>query len=89
MTKMYYVGGNRILDNDTVSDVVEALIGAALITGGEKSALKFVDWIGLKVDFDITPNKRLLRIQHPETLLLESLLKYSFNDKSQIGRAHV
>ncbi|XP_028758759.1 endoribonuclease Dicer homolog 2-like [Neltuma alba] len=89
MTKMY-VDGNRKLDNEKVADVVEALTGAILSTGGEKAALKFLDWIGIKVDFDITPNKRLL-IAHPQTLVnvksLESLLNYSFNDSSLLVEA--
>jgi endoribonuclease Dicer len=41
-----------------VADVVEALIGAFLSTGGETSALLFMDWIGIKVNFNIAPYER-------------------------------
>ncbi|XP_054796958.1 endoribonuclease Dicer homolog 2-like isoform X1 [Prosopis cineraria] len=89
MTKMY-VGGNRKMKYEIIADVVEALIGAFLSTGGEKAALKFMDWIGIKVEFEITPNKRLLNID-PERLVnvrfLESLLNYSFNDRSLLVEA--
>ncbi|XP_028758758.1 endoribonuclease Dicer homolog 2-like [Neltuma alba] len=89
MTRMY-VSGNRKIKHKIIADVVEALIGAFLSKGGEKAALKFIDWIGIKVDFDIIPNKRLLSIE-PERIVnvryFESLLNYSFNDSSLLVEA--
>ncbi|KAK4278616.1 hypothetical protein QN277_016440 [Acacia crassicarpa] len=89
VTKIY-VNGNRKIKPKVISDVVEALIGAFLSAGGEKAALKFMDWVGIKVDFDVIPNKRLLSIE-PERLVnvryFESLLNYSFNDSSLLVEA--
>ncbi|XP_028758757.1 endoribonuclease Dicer homolog 2 [Neltuma alba] len=89
MTKIY-VNGNRKIKPKVIADVVEALIGAFLSTGGEKAAFRFMDWVGIKVDFKITPNKTNLII-HPEKLVnvrfLESLLNYSFNDRSLLVEA--
>lgn len=44
--------GHHWLHNKTVSDVVEALIGAFLVDSGFKAAIAFLRWIGIKVDFD-------------------------------------
>lgn len=55
-----YARGNRKLKRKIVADVVEALIGAFLSTGGEKAALLFMDWVGIKVNFDISPYERQL-----------------------------
>lgn len=89
MTKIY-VTGNRKIKSKVIADVVEALIGAFLSTGGEKAALKFMDWLGIKVNFDIIPNERHFNI-NPEKLVnvrfLESLLNYSFNDSSLLVEA--
>lgn len=85
-----YVSGTRKLKRKIVADVVEALIGAFLTTGGEKAALLFMDWVGIKVSFDIIPYERQFII-HPEKLVnvnfLESLLKYSFRDHSLLVEA--
>lgn len=87
---MMYVSGNRKMKHKIIADVVEALIGAILSTRGEIDALKFIDWIGFEVAFDITPDQRLLSIQ-PERFVnvtfFESLLKYSFNDSSLLVEA--
>ncbi|XP_054796957.1 endoribonuclease Dicer homolog 2 isoform X2 [Prosopis cineraria] len=89
-TTKIYVSGNRKIKPKIIADVVEALIGACLITGGEKDAFKFMDWIGIKVDFKISPNKTHLSI-HAEKLVnvrfLESKLNYSFNDRSLLVEA--
>ncbi|KAI9117838.1 hypothetical protein K1719_011253 [Acacia pycnantha] len=89
MAKMY-VSGNRKMKQKIIADVVEALIGAFLSTGGEKATLKFMDLVGIKVDFEIITNKRLLRIE-PERLVnvryFESLLNYSFSDSSLLVEA--
>ncbi|KAJ7978287.1 Endoribonuclease Dicer-like [Quillaja saponaria] len=85
-----YVLGRRKVKRKTIADVVEALIGAFLSTGGEKSALLFLSWIGIKVDFDFIPHERHFHL-HPEKLVnvryLESLLNYSFRDTSLLVEA--
>lgn len=66
----------------SVADVLEALIGACLETGGETVALSFVKWLGM--DFDIPlemPSTRKLDtgfVSNVNVPYLESLLKYSF-----------
>ena len=69
---------------------MEALIGAFLSTGGEKAALIFMDWVGIKVSFDKIPYERHFDIQ-PDKLVnvkfLESQLKYSFRDRSLLVEA--
>ncbi|XP_040999401.1 endoribonuclease Dicer homolog 2-like [Juglans microcarpa x Juglans regia] len=80
----------RKMESKTVADVVEALIGAFLSIGGETSALLFMEWLGIKVDFCITPYERPFLI-HAEKRLnvrhLESLLNYSFRDPSLLVEA--
>ncbi|KAF5745855.1 endoribonuclease Dicer 2-like [Tripterygium wilfordii] len=82
--------GRRSIKSKTVADVVEALIGAYLSTNGEIAALLFMDWIGIKADFINVPCDRPL-ILNPERMVnvhcLESLLNYSFNDRSLLVEA--
>ncbi|CAJ1794964.1 unnamed protein product [Sphenostylis stenocarpa] len=88
--KKLYICGKRQLKRKAVADVVEALIGAFLSTGGEKAALLFMDWVGIKVNFDKIPYERQFDIQ-PEKLvnvsLLESQLGYTFHDRSLLVEA--
>ncbi|CAK7338282.1 unnamed protein product [Dovyalis caffra] len=44
--------GHHWLHKKTVSDVVEALIGAFLVDSGFKAAIAFLRWIGIDVKFD-------------------------------------
>ncbi|XP_062084109.1 endoribonuclease Dicer homolog 2 [Humulus lupulus] len=85
-----YIGGRRKMKSKRVADVVEALIGAFLSTGGEISALQFMNWLGIKVDIVFKPFERDLFMQ-PEKLInvkhLESLLKYTFRDPSLLVEA--
>ncbi|XP_045805840.1 endoribonuclease Dicer homolog 2-like [Trifolium pratense] len=85
-----YTSGNKKLKRKVVADVVEALIGAFLSTGGETAALLFMDWIGIKVNFNIALYERQF-CTCPENIvnvvLLESLLKYSFRDRSLLVEA--
>ncbi|KAI5446796.1 hypothetical protein KIW84_014585, partial [Lathyrus oleraceus] len=85
-----YTRGNRKLKRKIVADVVEALIGAFLSTGGETAALLFMDWVGIKVNFNIAPYERQLNAC-PDNIVnvrfLESLLKYSFRDRSLLAEA--
>ncbi|KAG5629155.1 hypothetical protein H5410_000872 [Solanum commersonii] len=39
----------------SVADVVEALIGAYLISGGDVATLSFMKWIGMDIDFIDAP----------------------------------
>ncbi|KOM37874.1 hypothetical protein LR48_Vigan03g125600 [Vigna angularis] len=88
--KQIYISGKRKLKRKLIADVVEALIGAFLITGGEKAALLFMDWVGIKVNFNKVPYERNFDIQ-PEKLInvshLESQLNYSFHDSTLLVEA--
>ncbi|XP_059665629.1 endoribonuclease Dicer homolog 2 isoform X2 [Cornus florida] len=85
-----YNRGIRKVKSKTVADVVEALIGAYLITGGELAALSLMDWLGIKADFANIPYGRDFPVQ-PEKLVniryVESLLNYSFRDPSLLVEA--
>ncbi|KAM3691337.1 hypothetical protein ACB098_08G007900 [Castanea mollissima] len=85
-----YIRGNRKVKSKRVADVVEALIGAFLSTGGETAALLFMYWMGIEVDFHITPYERHFQV-HAEKIInvrrLESLLSYSFHDPSLLVEA--
>ncbi|KAK6915779.1 Helicase, C-terminal [Dillenia turbinata] len=85
-----FIVGRRTISLKDVADAVEALIGAFLSTNGEMSALMFMDWLGIKVNFINTPYKRQFTV-HPEKMLkledLESLLKYPFRDRSLLVEA--
>ncbi|KAG2693845.1 hypothetical protein I3760_08G114500 [Carya illinoinensis] len=89
-TRKIYIRETMKMESETIADVVEALIGAFLSIGGETSALLFMEWLGIKVDFHITPYERPFRI-HVEKRLnvrhLESLLNYSFRDPSLLVEA--
>lgn len=89
-SRKIYVRGRRKVGSKRVADVVEALIGAYLSTGGEVLALFFMDWIGIKVDFMIVPNERHFQLQAEKFVnvrYLESLLNYSFRDPSLLVEA--
>ncbi|XP_020423500.1 endoribonuclease Dicer homolog 2 isoform X1 [Prunus persica] len=85
-----YIRGRRKVTDETVADVVEALIGAFLSTGGEIAAIYFMNWVGIKVDLVHIPYKRHFQVQ-PEKLIdvryLKSLLNYSFHDPSLLLEA--
>lgn len=85
-----YVSGRRKLKYKKVADVVEALIGAYLSTGGEAAAVLFINWIGIKVDFRNIPSERHFNVQAKRLVnvqLLESLLNYSFRDPTLLVEA--
>ncbi|KAL1827714.1 hypothetical protein ACET3Z_006126 [Daucus carota] len=85
-----FTKGVRKIKVKVVADVVEALIGLFLSSGGEIAALSFMNWIGIEVDFSNIPYNRSISA-HPEELLnvssLESILKYSFSDASLLVEA--
>lgn len=89
-TGKIYVGESRKMRSKRVADVVEALIGAFLSSGGEMAAILFMDWMGIKVDFQITPYERHFQVRAEKVLNvrhLESLLNYSFRDPSLLVEA--
>ncbi|XP_057430134.1 endoribonuclease Dicer homolog 2-like [Lotus japonicus] len=86
----FYVSGKRNLKQKIIADVIEALIGAFLSSGGENAALLFMDWVGIKVCFDIIPYERHFSTCAEKLVhisLLESKLKYSFRDSSLLVEA--
>ncbi|KAK8512906.1 hypothetical protein V6N12_030315 [Hibiscus sabdariffa] len=85
-----YVSGRRKLKSKRVADAVEALIGAYLSMGGEASALIFMNWLGIGVDFTNILYKRQFKVQAKEFVnvrYLESLLNHSFQDSSLLVEA--
>ncbi|KAL5567067.1 hypothetical protein UlMin_030231 [Ulmus minor] len=89
-TTKIYVGKRRNLKSKRVADVVEALIGAFLSTGGEIEAIKFMNWIGIKLEFASLPYERHFQVQaekHVNIGRLESMLNYSFRDPSLLVEA--
>ncbi|RVW27130.1 Endoribonuclease Dicer-like 2 [Vitis vinifera] len=84
-TRKIYVSERRKLKSKRIADVVEALIGAFLSTGGETAALIFMRWLGINVDFVKVPYKRdfpVILKRHVNVSYLESILNYSFRDPS-------
>ena len=81
--------GRRKVKSKKVADAVEALIGAFLSTGGEKAALSWMDWLGIKVDLVNVPYVRQFQVpkRHVDIKCLESLLNYSFLDPSLLVEA--
>ena len=89
-TRKVYNRGNRKIESKRVADVVEALIGAFLSTGGEIAALSVMDWLGIKVDFVNIPYERQFTVQperHINIRHIESLLNYTFRDASLLVEA--
>lgn len=85
------------LYNKTVSDVLEALVGAFIVDSGFKAASAFLNWIGIKVDF--TPSQidnicsasnafLSIPIQMDATAL-ENKLGYKFTNKGLLIQAFV
>ncbi|GMI87814.1 DICER-LIKE 2, dicer-like 2 [Hibiscus trionum] len=85
-----YVSGRRKVKSKKVADVVEALIGAYLSTGGEAAALSFMNWLGITIDVTNIPYERQFKVQaenYVNIQSLESLLNYSFQDSSLLVEA--
>ncbi|OMO99607.1 hypothetical protein CCACVL1_03710 [Corchorus capsularis] len=89
-SKKIYICGRRKVKSKKIADVIEALIGAYLSTGGEAAGVLFMNWIGIDVDFIKIPYERHFKV-HAERLVnvrhLESLLGYSFQDPSLLVEA--
>ncbi|XP_060186301.1 endoribonuclease Dicer homolog 2-like isoform X1 [Lycium barbarum] len=87
--KMYSRGKLKI-KSKRVADVVEALIGAYLSSGGEVAALSFMKWLGLDIDFVDAPMPRHFPMNAEKLVnvrYLESMLHYKFNDPSLLVEA--
>lgn len=88
--KIFHTSGRKKIKSKRVADVVEALIGACLESGGESAAISFMEWLGIKVDLNRFPYTMPLSMS-PEKLVdikfFESLLKYKFCDASLLVEA--
>ncbi|GAB2289126.1 endoribonuclease Dicer [Dionaea muscipula] len=85
------------LQRKTIADVVEALIGAYMVDSGFKAAISFLQWIGIKTDFELsqvihacTSSASFMRA---EALLdipsLESSLGYHFVHRGLLLQAFI
>lgn len=89
--------GHHWLHKKTVSDVVEALIGAFLVDSGFKAAIAFLRWIGIEVDFDDSQVINICQASRPYAMLnpsmdlatLENLLGHQFLYKGLLLQAFV
>ncbi|XP_039045031.1 endoribonuclease Dicer homolog 2-like [Hibiscus syriacus] len=84
-SRKMYVSGRRKVRSKKIADVVEALIGAYLSTGGEAAALSFMKWLGITTEVPDIQDERRFEVQAQNFVnvrYLESLLKYSFKDSS-------
>ncbi|KAL9677647.1 hypothetical protein QQ045_005880 [Rhodiola kirilowii] len=87
--------GHRWLSSKTISDCVEALIGAYYVGGGLAAALHMMKWLGVDADIDQslvieTLNSASLHSYIPELdyiKILESKLCYDFHIKSLLVEA--
>ncbi|XP_068665056.1 endoribonuclease Dicer homolog 2 [Aristolochia californica] len=90
-TTKLYSRGTRQMKIKVVADVVEALLGAYLSTGGELAALMFMDWLGMKISFVNEVPDDLPLLAKPEMYIniqqIESLIKYSFRNTSLLVEA--
>uniref|UniRef100_A0A803KMM7 Uncharacterized protein n=1 Tax=Chenopodium quinoa TaxID=63459 RepID=A0A803KMM7_CHEQI len=89
-TYKVYNGGIRKIKSKRVADVVEALIGAFLSSGGQVPALMFMNWLGIEVELSCITYQRNIPV-NPRLLVnithLESILNYSFKDPSLVVEA--
>ncbi|MCO5569280.1 hypothetical protein L7F22_022992 [Adiantum nelumboides] len=86
--------GHRWMCSKTVSDAVEALIGAFVSFGDSGPALGFMKWIGMDIDFDLSLYEAARnRKVHPKVLNavnvagIESQLGYVFVNKALLVEA--
>ncbi|KAH7414675.1 hypothetical protein KP509_14G005300 [Ceratopteris richardii] len=86
--------GHRWMCSKTISDAVEALIGAFVSCGDSGPALGFMKWIGMEIDFDLALYEAARnRKVHPKLLNsinivgIESQLDYVFLNKALLVEA--
>lgn len=85
------------LHRKTISDVVEALVGAFLVDSGFKAAISFLRWIGITVDFDsshvnniyVKSSEYLSLVADVDIPSLEKLIGYLFQHKGLLLQAFV
>ncbi|KAL8497779.1 hypothetical protein ACS0TY_021203 [Phlomoides rotata] len=85
------------LYNKTVSDVLEALVGAFIVDSGFKAASAFLNWIGIEVDFSpsqidniCSASNAFLPISNQmDVTALEKELGYKFANKGLLIQAFV
>ncbi|GLU01387.1 hypothetical protein SLE2022_186970 [Rubroshorea leprosula] len=78
--------GHHWLHKKTIADVVEALVGAFLVDSGFKAATAFLQWIGIKVDFEasqvthacIASKNYMPLASQVDVSVLEKSLEYQF-----------
>ncbi|KAF5956284.1 hypothetical protein HYC85_003509 [Camellia sinensis] len=89
--------GHHWLHKKTISDVVEALIGAFIVDSGFKAATAFLKWIGIQVDFEASQVSNICSAStifktldaHMDITKLENLLGYQFLHKGLLVQAFV
>ncbi|KAL5547660.1 hypothetical protein UlMin_002891 [Ulmus minor] len=89
--------GHVWLHKKTVSDVVEALVGAFIVDSGFKAAIAFLRWIGVPVDFEaskvtdfcIASTKYIPLATRVDIKTLEDSLGYEFRHKGLLLQAFV
>uniref|UniRef100_A0A1D1Z5R2 Endoribonuclease Dicer 2 n=1 Tax=Anthurium amnicola TaxID=1678845 RepID=A0A1D1Z5R2_9ARAE len=90
-SRTMYNRGERSMKGKTVADSVEALLGAYLSSGGEKTALYFLKWLGVTLTFNEKVLDDVAFVSKPEMYIdikfLESLLQYSFTNPSLLVEA--
>ena len=87
--------GHRWMSPKTISDAVEALIGAHFVGGGATAALEFMEWMNMEVDIepDLAEAARQSASVDPVVLRdtnldgLESQLGYEFQNKALLVEA--
>ncbi|XP_050382683.1 dicer-like protein 4 isoform X2 [Argentina anserina] len=89
--------GHHWLHYKTIADVVEALVGAFIVDSGFKAAIAFLNWIGIKVDFEasevtkvcIASSRYIPLAAYIDTAALESSLGYQFLHRGLLLQAFV
>lgn len=87
--------GHRWMVSKTISDCVEALIGAYYIGGGLTAAFSFLKWLGIEVDFEQSLVDDAIRTaslysyapKAEDIGVLESKLGYNFSTKGLLLEA--
>lgn len=87
--------GHRWMGSKTISDCVEALIGAYYIGGGLVASVEFMKWLGMDVEvqpllLDEAIKKASLHSYNPKELeidILEAKLEYEFLVKGLLVEA--
>ncbi|KAJ7535983.1 hypothetical protein O6H91_12G052400 [Diphasiastrum complanatum] len=89
--------GHRWLCSKTIADAVEALIGAYFVEGGDSTAMAFMRWVGIDIDFEsslmdaarthpaLSPD--MVQIVQSSLEALEKQLEYSFRNKALLLEA--